>query len=110
MIFRTTAIAAASAFALTGAAQADGLRPVEAQSIKLGKASGVAYYTVERDGFRVVATLAEEDRAPIRLEAVLAPGQSVILSTPGEASARDAIEVSRQGNGVLVRNTATARN
>src|SRR5580693_6446334 len=49
--------------------------------------SGVAYYTVERDGFRVVATLAkkDEDAAPVRVEAVLAPDQSLTLSNPREA-------------------------
>jgi hypothetical protein len=39
-------------------AQADGLRPIDSMSIDLGEVSGVAYYTVERDGFHVVTTLA----------------------------------------------------
>jgi MFS family permease len=50
--FRTL-LAAAVAFASIGAAQAEDLRPTEGRSIDLGKLSGVAYYTVERDGFRV---------------------------------------------------------
>jgi hypothetical protein len=71
--------------------------------------SGVAYYTVERNGFRVVATLAEtgEARAPMRFEAVLAPGQSVTFSTPGGVDVRpNTIEISRQNDEVLVHKAA----
>ena len=48
--------------------------------------SAVAYYTVERDGFRVVATLAkkDEDAVPVRVVAVLGPDQTLTLSTPRE--------------------------
>ena len=42
-----------------GMAQAEDLRPLQARSIEVGGTSGVAYYTVSDDGFRVVATLAE---------------------------------------------------
>jgi predicted aconitase len=101
----------AAAFALTsiGSAHADGLRPIEAQNIDLGKVSGVAYYTVERDGFRVVATLAQgETGTPLRVEAVLAPGQSMVLSTPREAGiAPNAVEISRHDEQVLVHAAAT---
>ena len=83
MTIRRTILAAAFALAFVGAAHADGLRPIEGRSIDLGEVSGIAYYTVERDGFRVVATLAQgEAGTPVRVEAVLAPGQSVVLSTP----------------------------
>ena len=54
-----TILAAAIGMASIGATHADGLRPIEGRSIDLGELSGVAYYTVERDGFRVVATLAD---------------------------------------------------
>ena len=56
--FRTR-LGAAFALASIGAAHAEGIRPTEGRSIDLGELSGIAYYTVERDGFRVVATLAE---------------------------------------------------
>jgi hypothetical protein len=70
--------------------------------------SGVAYYTVERDGFRVVATLAQgEAGTPLRVVAVLAPGQSVVLSTPEQAGR---IEISRQARTVLVRRTPIGTN
>ena len=65
-----------------------------------------AYYTVERDGFRVVATLAQgEFGAPVRFEAVLLPGQSVVLSTIRVVDAEPvlvAVEVSREGDRVLL--------
>jgi hypothetical protein len=68
--------------------------------------SGVAYYTVERDGFRVVATLAkkDEDAVPVRVVAVLAPGQSLTLSTPHEAGTPpDAVDFIRRADTVLVK-------
>ena len=95
----------AAAFTLTiGAAHAEGLQPIAGQSIHLGHVSGVAYYTVEPDGFRLVATLAQgEAGTPVRVEAILAAGQSVVLSTPREAGAgRHAVQISRHGDQVLV--------
>jgi hypothetical protein len=103
-IYRTI-IAAAVAIASIGAVQAEELRPLQGQTINLGEVSGVAYYTVERNGFHVVATLAQpsETAAPMRVEAVLAEGQSVTFSTPGGADLRPgAIEISRQNGQVLV--------
>ena len=100
MLFRRTMFAAAFALASLGAAHANGLRPIEGHSINLGEVSGVAYYTVEPDGFRVVATLAQgEAGTPIRVVSVLAPGQSVILSTPNQV---DALKISRIGDNVFV--------
>jgi len=62
----------------------------------------------EPDGFRVVATVAQgKAGTPVRLEAVLAPDQSVVLSTPRAGSvAPNAIEISRQGDQVLVHQAA----
>lgn len=105
-------IAAALALAtLSGVAHADGLQPVEGRSIDLGAVSGIAYYTVERDGFRVVATLAQqgEDATPVRVEVLLGQGQSMILSTPhGVGIAPEAVEISRKADTVLVRKTSAA--
>ncbi len=93
-------------------AAAERLKPVQAHGIDLGPASGVAYYTVERGGFRVVVTLAqrgEDATVPVRFEAVLAPGQSVVLSTPrGAGIPPDAVEISRHADTVLVRQGAAA--
>ena len=114
MSTRIAILAAATlTLALTaGSARADVARPAEGRSIDLGEVSGVAYYTVERDGFRVVTTLAQgEAGTPVRFEAVLAPGQSVVLSTPGGVSvAPDAVEISRRDDRVLVRGAAAVTN
>ena len=108
MSIRSTLFAAAFGIAALAPARADGLRPMEGKSIDLGGISGIAYYTVERDGFHVVATLAQgEAGTPIRVVSVLAPGQRVVLSTPQQAGA---IEISRKGDSVLVRNANTASN
>jgi hypothetical protein len=108
MTIRNSLFAAAFVFASLGAAHADGLRPIEAKSINLGEVSGIAYYTVERDGFHVVTTLAQgEAGTPIRVVSVLAPGQSVVLSTPNRS---DSLEISRKGDGVLVRRTNVVSN
>ena len=89
-------------------ARADGLRPIDAMSIDVGEVSGVAYYTVERDGFHVVATLAQGMAGTsIRVVCVLAPGQSVAFSTPHQANA---LEISRNGDSVLVRKVKSVAN
>jgi hypothetical protein len=108
MSIRNALFVAAFGIASLTAAQAEGLRPIEAKSIDLGAISGVAYYTVERDGFRVVATLAQgETGTPIRVVSVLTPGQRVLLSTPQPAGA---IEISREGDSVRVRKPNTGSN
>src|ERR1700686_659649 len=85
MSIRSMLVAAAFALASLEAAHADGLRPIDAKSIDLGEVSGVAYYTVERDGFHVVTTLAQGMAGmPIRVVAVLEPGQSVVLLPPNQ--------------------------
>jgi hypothetical protein len=106
--FRTM-LAAAFALASIGAAHAEGLRPTEGRSIDLGALSGVAYYTVERKGFRVVATLAEgQAGTPVRVEAVLAPGHSIVLSVPSAVGIPpNAVEIRRQGDEVFVYGAVT---
>jgi len=104
-----TIIASVSALVLAGVAHADELKPIQSQDIDLGEVSGVAYYTVERDGFHVVATLAEGERGtPVRLQAVLASGESVVLSTPRAAgSAPATVTISRHGDSLFVEEPAT---
>src|SRR5947207_1321017 len=107
MSIRSMLVAAALALASLEAAHADGLRPIDAKSIDLGGVSGVAYYTVERDGFHVVTTLAEgEAGTPIRVVSILSSGQRVVLSTPAPASG---IEISREGDRVLVHGATLSR-
>ena len=108
MSIRSTLFAAALTLASLGAAHANGLRPIEAKSIDLGEVSGVAYYTVEPDGFHVVTTLAQREAGtPIRVVSVLAPGQSVVLSTPQKAGA---LEISRKDDTVLFRKAIAVGN
>ena len=108
MSIRNMLFAVAFGIASLAAARAEGLRPMEGKSIDLGEISGIAYYTVEGDGFHLVATLAQGGAGtPIRVVTVLAPGQHVVLSTPQQAGA---IEISRKGDSVLVRKANTATN
>jgi hypothetical protein len=108
MSIRSMLVAAAFASTSLEAAHADDLRPISAISIDLGEVSGVAYYTVERDGFHVVATLAQGmTGTPIRVVSVLAPGQSLAFSTPRQEGA---LEISRNGDSVLVRKVKSVSN
>ena len=108
MSIRNMLFVAAFGIASLSVVRAEGLRPIEGKSIDLGGISGVAYYTVERDGFHVVSTLAQgETGASIRIVSVLAPGERVVLSTPQQAGA---IEISREGDSVLIRKTNAATN
>ena len=108
MSIRNVLYFAAFTFASLTSASANELRPMNGKSVDLGGLSGVAYYTVERDGFHLVTTLSQgEAGAPIRIVSVLAPGQHVVLSTEQQG---DAIEISRKGDSVLVRRTNAASN
>jgi hypothetical protein len=110
MSIRRTLIAGILTLAVLGSAHADSARPIEARSVDLGEMYGVAYYTVEREGFRVVTTLAQgEAGTPLRVVTVLAPGQSVVLSTPREAGVLPvAVEISRQADTLLIRKAEAA--
>ena len=108
MSIRSLLVAAVFALASLQAVHADGLRPIDAKSIDLGEVSGVAYYTVEHDGFHVVTTLAQGMAGtPIRVVSVLAPGQSLAFSTPHQEGA---LEICRNGDSVLVRKVKSVSN
>ena len=73
-----------------------------------GGVSGIAYYTVEPDGFHVVTTLAQgEAGTPIRIVSVLASGQSVVLSTSQRGGS---LKISRDGDQVRVRKATVVSN
>ena len=78
MSVRTTLLTAATVLAtLAGAAQAEPIKARAGGSVSLGDVAGVAYYTPETTGYRVVVTLAgTESAGPVRFESVLAIGQS----------------------------------
>jgi hypothetical protein len=84
MRLQSLMIAAVLGLAVSGPALARDLQPIQNQNIDLGDVAGDAYYTVEQDGYHVVATFAQRDgnSTPVRVQAVLAPGQEVTFSTP----------------------------
>jgi hypothetical protein len=74
-----------------------------AHTIDLGSVNGVAYYIEEAGRFRVVATLAQQEGQPIRVETLLAPGQSIVLSTAKEGdTVPTSVELSREAGDLLV--------
>ena len=94
------------------AATAEELRPIEATSIRLGDVSGVAYYTVEPDGYSVVTTLAPGDAStPIRFVTSLLPGQRTLVSVPREPGVSAlTFEIARIGDSVHVLRPKTVAN
>jgi hypothetical protein len=103
MTFRKVAFAAATvALASIGSIQAQAGAP-SAHLIDLGTVNGVAYYTEEAGRFHVFATLAQQEGQPVRIETVLVPGQTIVLSTANESgSAPTSVEISRQADELLV--------
>jgi hypothetical protein len=84
MSSRIALLAAVVTVAVAGAVHAEALMPVHARKVDLGSVAGVAYYTVEQNGHRLVVSLKapEATDAPVRFIATLAPEQSVTLSVP----------------------------
>src|SRR5262249_11975914 len=81
MSYRSALLAAVAAMTVTGTLHADPLKPIQAHKIDLGALAGVAYYTEEPDGHRLVVTLqARDSDTPFRFVTTLAPGQAVTLS------------------------------
>ncbi len=105
MSFRKVAfVAAAVTLAAFGSANAGGSR---ARTIDLGNVNGVAYYVEEAGRFRVVATLAQQEGQPIRVETLLAPGQTVVLSTAKQGDVTPmSVELSRTADDIQVRTVA----
>src|SRR5262245_46913239 len=105
MTMTTRPIALALAcMALPGVSVAGELAPGNAHSVHLDRFDGVVYYSVEQDGYRVVATLASgADALPIRLVSTLAPGQRLVISVPRSADQPPvAFEILRNGEALLV--------
>ena len=95
MIRRWTALAVAW-LAMSGAAAAAELAPGDGRTLHLGGFDGTVYYTVEQDGYHVVATLASGAEAtPIRFIATLGPGQSLMISVPQRSASRPSTSRSR---------------
>jgi hypothetical protein len=92
---------------LSGGAAAGELEPLSGHSVRLANFNGVVYYTVEKDGFRVVATLSGGDKElAVRFVSTLLPSQRVIISVPqavGEPSID--VEIARDGDEVVVKDS-----
>jgi len=109
---RTVLCALATVLALGSAAAADEIREASAYPIELGEVQGVAYYTVESDGLKVVATLEQTGgAAPVRVSTILAPGQTVTLSVPGATGApAEEIAFVRSGDAIAINRPEPATN
>ncbi len=95
---------------VAGAAQPAELREGAAQSITLGDVTGVAYYTVEDDGYRVVATMSVHDMTPVRFISTLSVGQQVVLSVPGVLGTNDTrVTLTREVDRLVVSGGGTDR-
>ena len=100
------AIAAAGlALVVAGHTAAAAIEPIHAQSIDVAGLTGVAYYSVEEDGFDVVSTLAHADgiTAPLRVKSVLGSGECISFSTPGAVgTVAGSFDICRQGDALSV--------
>jgi hypothetical protein len=86
MFYRSALLAAVAVVAVTGVVHAEALKPVQARKVDLGGLAGVAYYTVEEKGHRLVVSLrAPASETPVRFVATLAPEQAVTVSVPRSA-------------------------
>jgi len=85
--------------------------PRQGLVFSLGATIGVAYFTLEPAGFRLVATIQSAAGAPVRFTATLAPEQAATVSVPGKTG-EQATEVSflRRGEQLVVRPAASANN
>jgi hypothetical protein len=76
MSCRLSLSASVAALVLTGTPYAQPLRSIQAQEVDLRTLAGVAYHTVEPDGYRPVLTLqAPQSDTPFRVVATLAPNR-----------------------------------
>ena len=109
--FKFALAALVAAAGLVTSVEAAEVAAYRGHPIDLGTVTGIAYFTVEQGGYHVVATLSDADgKSTVRFEAVLARGQSIVLSSPGGRGASPArIEISRVGEHVEV-TSASATN
>jgi hypothetical protein len=92
--------AVAAAAAAPAVAQAGELAPIQSRSIDIGGFTGVAYYTVEPEVVRLVATV-NAGESILRVVSALDDGQTLLLAVPGPEGGSDtSIEFIRQGDRV----------
>ena len=101
LLGRTVFSAVAAVGLIAGTASAEELRPVQGKTIDLGTIGGIVYYTVQPEGYRVVATLGTE--TPVRFIATLAPEQVISLSAPrGLGEPAREVRITRHGEQLLI--------
>jgi len=83
------------------------IAPGQALSFVLDDSSGVAYFTSEPDGLRLVATIKGTSGPVFRFVVTLAPDQMTAISVPRRFG-EDPVEVlfSRHGEGIVVKSPA----
>jgi hypothetical protein len=103
MLKRSTLVLSASLLAVFGT-QAAELKPGHGHSLSLGEVRGSLYYVMDGSDLRMVATLsADEQSTPVRVIATLAPGQMMVLSSPGPVNKAAAeAQIVREGDRLLV--------
>jgi hypothetical protein len=104
-------ICGAALLAGSPVASAEELRTPEAISVHFGAFSGIAYYSPDPHGYRVVITLAsEENPRPIRIETVLAPAQEIVLSGgANDHSSPPTLIIGRRGDVVTLEGPAPSQ-
>ena len=85
--------------------------PRQGLVFSLGATIGVAYFTLEPAGMRLVATIQGAAGIPVRFTATLAPEQAATVSVPGKVGEQES-EVSflRKGEQLVVKPAAGANN
>ena len=83
----------------------------QGQDFVLGDTAGIAYFTSEPGGLRLVATVKSTEGSPVRFVATLAPEQTAIVSVPGKVG-EEATEVSfvRHGERIIVKTSPRVGN
>ena len=107
---RRSIVFALSCLAMTGGSMATELAATNARSIRLADLSGIVYYTVEQDGYRVVASLASSaGDLSIRFISTLVPGQHITLSVP-QSVGRPSVDfdILRKGDTLVVSDAVAA--
>lgn len=101
---RNPAAFAIALLAITGTGIASELPPGGGYSIHLDRFNGAVYYTVNQEGYRVVATIAEgNDGLPVRFVATLTDGQTLAISVPGNlGEPSQLVEFARTGGRLFV--------
>ncbi|MCE7029824.1 hypothetical protein [Jiella avicenniae] len=96
--------AAAIIAAAATSATAGELKPAAGHAIHLGNVQGAAYYTVEDDGLRLVATVAGgETGDSVRFVSTLSDGQTMVVEVPGTGGQNaEALTFRRVGEHVVV--------